>query len=297
MPLVNENIRILRKKLGLTQEKFAQTLGIKRSLIGAYEESRAIPPADNLTKISNIFNISLEQLLNHSYEREFRKNEAQNEAIQKETSLNKYILETEKNKFISEVSNSFSSQKPVIQQFDLFSNPPENNNIANGVNIENGVIRYLNNNALTDYIANISNNSFFNNLPTLVLPFLPKGYLRAFDAPAEFPLKDCILIAERVENFDLLKEGENHLIISKTKGFIYRRVYNQTKIKGVFLTNSDKAGVNSCELPENDVLEIWMAKSYFSKTMPMPQMSLAGIQNKINALADDINYIVGRVEG
>ena len=44
---LNENIRVLRKKLSLTQDQFAQQLGIKRSLIGAYEEGRAEGPHDS----------------------------------------------------------------------------------------------------------------------------------------------------------------------------------------------------------------------------------------------------------
>lgn len=40
---INENIRFLRKQLGLTQDQFAQQLDIKRSLVGAYEEGRAEP--------------------------------------------------------------------------------------------------------------------------------------------------------------------------------------------------------------------------------------------------------------
>ena len=48
---VNENIRFLRKKKGWTQEKFSQKIGIKRSLVGAYEEGRSAPRLNNLLKI------------------------------------------------------------------------------------------------------------------------------------------------------------------------------------------------------------------------------------------------------
>ena len=41
MVKVNENIRFLRKKKGWTQEKFSKKIGIKRSLVGAYEEGRS----------------------------------------------------------------------------------------------------------------------------------------------------------------------------------------------------------------------------------------------------------------
>jgi DNA-binding XRE family transcriptional regulator len=40
MVKLNENIRILRKRLSLTQDQFAQQLGVKRSLVGAYEEGK-----------------------------------------------------------------------------------------------------------------------------------------------------------------------------------------------------------------------------------------------------------------
>ena len=52
---LNENIRFLRKKKGWTQDKFSKKIGIKRSLVGAYEEGRADPRLNNLLKIADIF--------------------------------------------------------------------------------------------------------------------------------------------------------------------------------------------------------------------------------------------------
>lgn len=62
MSLVSENIRYLRKLNGLTQEQFARRLGIKRSLVGAYEESRANPNPNNMIAIAKAFNVSVENL-------------------------------------------------------------------------------------------------------------------------------------------------------------------------------------------------------------------------------------------
>jgi len=39
--IINQNLVKLRKAVGLTQEEFAITVKIKRSLLGAYEEMRA----------------------------------------------------------------------------------------------------------------------------------------------------------------------------------------------------------------------------------------------------------------
>jgi transcriptional regulator with XRE-family HTH domain len=56
------NLKYLRKLRGLTQEEFANKLGIKRSLIGAYEEERADPRLDVLEIVSEMFKLSLDEL-------------------------------------------------------------------------------------------------------------------------------------------------------------------------------------------------------------------------------------------
>ena len=55
MVKINENIRYLRKKKGWTQEKFSSKIGIKRSLVGAYEEGRSDPRLNNLLKMCEVF--------------------------------------------------------------------------------------------------------------------------------------------------------------------------------------------------------------------------------------------------
>ena len=60
---INENIRIGRKRLKLTQDQFAQKLDIKRSLLGAYEEGRAEPRLDLLHKMASLFGVSVDILI------------------------------------------------------------------------------------------------------------------------------------------------------------------------------------------------------------------------------------------
>lgn len=62
MSLISENIKYLRKLNGLTQEQFSRRIGIKRSLLGAYEEGRANPNPNNLIAIAKSFNITVENL-------------------------------------------------------------------------------------------------------------------------------------------------------------------------------------------------------------------------------------------
>ena len=63
MSLAGQNLKYLRKLRGWTQEEFATKLGIKRSLIGAYEEERADPRLDVLEILADIFRLTLDELL------------------------------------------------------------------------------------------------------------------------------------------------------------------------------------------------------------------------------------------
>ncbi len=63
MSQAGQNLKYLRKLRGWTQEEFANKLGIKRSLIGAYEEERADPRIDILEVVSEIFKLTLDELL------------------------------------------------------------------------------------------------------------------------------------------------------------------------------------------------------------------------------------------
>ena len=63
MAVANQNLKYLRKLRGWTQEEFAQKIGIKRSLVGAYEEERAEPNYDVLETVSDLFKVSIDDLL------------------------------------------------------------------------------------------------------------------------------------------------------------------------------------------------------------------------------------------
>ncbi|MFT7196037.1 MAG: transcriptional regulator with XRE-family HTH domain [Marinoscillum sp.] len=63
MGIISENIKYLRKQLGYTQEQFAEQVGIKRSVVGAYEEARAEPRLQTLLKIADVLSVSTDDLI------------------------------------------------------------------------------------------------------------------------------------------------------------------------------------------------------------------------------------------
>ncbi len=67
MSVAAQNLKYLRKLRGWTQEEFANKLKIKRSLLGAYEEERAEPRLEVLEMVSDMFRLSLDELLRKKY--------------------------------------------------------------------------------------------------------------------------------------------------------------------------------------------------------------------------------------
>lgn len=60
---IGERIRQLRKAKGLTQDAVASSLGISRQAIAKWESDLSSPSTENLLKLANLFNVTLEELV------------------------------------------------------------------------------------------------------------------------------------------------------------------------------------------------------------------------------------------
>lgn len=62
---ISENIKQHRKRLNLTQSELAQKLNGKKSLISNYENGHSTPDIFILCKLADIFDISLDDLVEY----------------------------------------------------------------------------------------------------------------------------------------------------------------------------------------------------------------------------------------
>lgn len=62
----SEKLQKIRRREGLTQEQFAEKIGVSRQALSKWESGDALPDAVNLMSISRIFNVSIDRLLNDS---------------------------------------------------------------------------------------------------------------------------------------------------------------------------------------------------------------------------------------
>ncbi|NMA69152.1 MAG: helix-turn-helix transcriptional regulator [Desulfitobacterium sp.] len=59
---MKNNIRVLRKKLGITQEEMANILGVTRQTINAIENEKYSPTLELAIKLARLLNTTVEEL-------------------------------------------------------------------------------------------------------------------------------------------------------------------------------------------------------------------------------------------
>ena len=64
------NIRYLRRKLGLTQSHVAEKIDKTITTVGDYEKGRSMPPLDVAQKLCEIFQVTLDDLVNKDLSKE-----------------------------------------------------------------------------------------------------------------------------------------------------------------------------------------------------------------------------------
>jgi len=230
MSNIPSNIKFLRKKKGLTQQEFADELGIKRSLVGAYEEERADPKYELLTKIATYFEVSVDDFIN-------------------ETIDEKWVARAKTNQTNIRVL-SISVDKDDNENIELVP-----------VKASAG---YLNGYADPEYVAQLP--KFY--LPMFkqgtYRAFEIKG-----DSMLPL-VSGTIIIAEYLENWTDAKQGETFVIISKNDGVVYKRLGNKFKENKTLKLISDNPAYEPYEVNAEDILEIWKAKGYISTHLPAP---------------------------
>jgi putative transcriptional regulator len=68
--MLSENLKIIRKTMGLTQEEVASHLNVVRQTISKWEKGLSVPDAETLVKIADLYEVSISELLGVELENE-----------------------------------------------------------------------------------------------------------------------------------------------------------------------------------------------------------------------------------
>jgi len=244
------NLKYLRKKKSITQQQLADILGIKRSLVGAYEEYRAEPKYDLLKKMANYFALSMDELVNDTIDDRWRP--------------------------------KTTADKSSIRVLSITVDKDDNENIQLvPVKASAG---YLNGYADPEYIEELPRF----NLPMFsdgtYRAFELKGDSML---PLE---SGTIVVGQYVDDWKNLKLGETYVVVSRSEGVVYKRLTNRIHpVKGLKLV-SDNTEYEPYYIPQDDILEIWKAKAFISTKFPDPKNgpTLETITEMMNDMAKTI---------
>lgn len=234
MPKINENIRSVRRHLSLTQDQFAQRLGIKRSLVGAYEEGRAEPRLELLQQMAQLAGISVDDFIGKD--------------------LSQWPVagsEVEKSK------EDYQRGKEVLV-VTVDTNKKDN-------------IEWVPLKAAAGYLNGFADMEYVKELPKFRLPMLNQGTFRAFEISGDSMLPllpGTIVIGEYVDDLNDIKNGKTYILVTNREGIVYKRVFNYLAENGKLFLVSDNRHYAPYQIDAGDVVEAWAAKAYISVQFP-----------------------------
>lgn len=186
MSKIAKNIAHLRKLRKMTQEQFADELNIKKSRLGAYEETRSAPPIEMLIKLADYFNLPIDVLVR----RDLTKAE----------------------------SESFIEVGPQRILFPITLDEDGRDMIeVVGMKASAG---YLNGYGDPEYIEELQKMKLpfmpdgkFRAFPIMgdSMPPLNEG---------------SYVVGRFIESLDQVKDGRTYVVVSKEEGIVYKRVFN-----------------------------------------------------------------------
>ncbi|WP_375418958.1 helix-turn-helix domain-containing protein [uncultured Hymenobacter sp.] len=263
--MINTNLKFWRRELGLTQAQLADKLGIKRSLVGAYEEGRAEPRLATLVNMARLFNISLDALATTDFSKKKNAKAAQ---------LRQVISNA------SEVEADPASGGN-LRILALTVDKDENENI------ELVPIK-----AAAGYLNGYADPEFIEELPRFRLPTLPTaGTYRAFEIAGDsmLPLNSgTVIVGRYVDDWHTIKDGTPCIVVSTKEGVVFKRVFNKLKRDASFSLHSDNPVYSPYELSVTDVREIWEAKSYISNSFPIGGVTLEHLAGLVLDLTQQV---------
>lgn len=230
MDRVNQNLRFLRTREGLTQRAFAERLGLKQATLGAYEEGRATPPLHVLSEVARLYRISLDNLIHAD-------------------------LST-----LPEKAWRMSG-KPKKEVLAITVDMHDRENVE--LVTQKASAGYLSGYQDPEFVRELPKIS----MPVLPKNRTYRAFEIQGDSMLPIP-PGSIIFAEYVEDVTAIKNGKLYVLVTRNDGIVFKRVFNFAGQENKLLMVSDNRLYEPFGVEVSEVLEVWAAKAYFSSQFP-----------------------------
>ncbi|HPR33250.1 MAG TPA: helix-turn-helix domain-containing protein [Prolixibacteraceae bacterium] len=252
MIYLQQNIRHLRKQNNLTQEQLADKLGIKRALIGAYEEGRAVPRLLVIQQLSLLFGISIDRLLTV-------------DLVVQPPHLGNPEL-----KVLTTIVDAHNEERICIVPVKAAAG-------------------YLTGFSDPEYVAELPH--FALPVAELSQGRTYRVFQIRGDSMLPVP-SGAYIFCDYVEALNGIRDGKPYVIITADDGIVYKRVYNRVSNDGTLLLKSDNEEYAPYSIPASQVLEVWQALGFLTFDLPEPDdRNLEKLSSMVYKMQEELNRL------
>lgn len=217
MSKIFSNLKFLRLQKGLSQEQMAESLGITRSRLGAYEENRNEPSIDLLITISDFFHIAVDALVRGDLTK---------------TNLDG-LMKIGKNRMLFPVMID-EDGRDSVELVPLKASAG-----------------YLRGYADPEYMERLPRMK----LPFLPSGKHRAFPIKGDSMPPI--KEGSFVVAKYLDRIEDIKNGQTYIVVTKEDGISYKRIFNVNTKKGFMECHSDNKIYQPFNVNLKDVLEVW----------------------------------------
>jgi transcriptional regulator with XRE-family HTH domain len=259
------NIKLLRKRMGRTQDDIAYSLSMKRSTLSGYENGIAQPGLEALIEFSRFFKVSIDTMVKVD---------------------------------LGSLPESQISQ--IERGYDVFKTGSDLRVLATTVDSENTEnIEMVNENAKAGYRSGYADPEFIRVLPAFQLPFLSRDRkYRAFqitgDSMDPIPDKSWV-VGEFVQNWNNIRSNYPYVILTLEDGIVFKIVENKISSEQILTLHSLNPFYDPYDLHVKDLREVWKFVHYISSEVPAPNLPKDELVKTVVSLQKELKEIQTRL--
>jgi transcriptional regulator with XRE-family HTH domain len=261
---IGDNIKILRKRKGKSQEEVALALGLNRSTYSGYENNIAQPNLENVLQISKYYGLSIEELITKDF------------AKFKEVDWR--------------ILNERAEQRMRGGELRILASVVDINNEE--------LIEVIPEKASAGYTSGFADPDFFTDFPTLSLPFLSKNKkYRAFPIQGDSmpPVNEgSIVVGEFMQDWTTMKSNQLFVLVTKSEGIVFKKVDINPDKPGLLTLISSNLHYDPYDIPFSELLEAWKFVCYISQDLPEILPDEESVLHVIRGLQLDVKQLLLR---
>lgn len=258
---IGNNLKLLRKRIGKSQEEVAKGMNMTRSTYSGYENGVAQPNIDSLIQLSNFYGVSVDELIKKDF---LKYSESDWKRIDQGLTVNVQGL-----------------------QLRILTSMVDRNN--------EDLIELIPLKASAGYTSGYADPDYLKVLPTFTLPFLSKDRkYRSFPIKGDsMPpvVEGSFVVGEFVQNWMSIRNGTPCIVVTRDEGIVFKIVYNLLDSKQSFQLCSTNPFYEPYLVHANDVLEIWKFVNYISPELPEIRLDDNDISKSIKGLQKEVHEL------